>query len=452
MKKLKQMLDTSVFRVVFSKDEMGRGRFYVLMSGILGTVFSAFVSGTFYTGFLLAMGIDIVNIGIVTSISLITSFFNLFSPMLLNRFPKRKKLLIITRIGYHVFNILGITLLPFLPLSVNGKIVMVCVCVFISGAISNLTAPGYSTWHISYTPTDEMRTNFFSLQMIINGVVSAAVVLISGQVANIVTALGHEVGFIVVLRIVAFAVALFEVYCLTRPREPEYKQTGTGTSFVAIFREPFRYKFFLLTVVIVFVWNFSAYLSSSAWSAYVLDTLRISYGEITLIDSLYCIFLLVLVPQWRKYLGHHSLLRVLMLGMLTYVPTLLLAVVSTPANAFWIYPVMRILQHINGTCLNLCMTNLPWYHMPLKDRTTCLAFYTLCANLFAFLGQVCGTAIIAAAGDKTYRILPFLELGGVQMTLLLQSGLVLLIVLYIALMRRRLESAKDAESQLEAAE
>lgn len=441
---LKQWLRNSTWGEVFSEDEEGRARASIIMSGVMGTIYGAFISGTFYTGFLLALGIDIVNIGVISTISLITGFFNIFSPMFLNRFKSRRKLLIITRLIYHTVNILGVTILPFLPLSTDGKIAMLCVFVFIAGSIANITSPGFSAWHVVYLGDNQMRTKYLSLQMVINGTVQAVTVLLSGQLATFVTSFGAEleITFIVILRLLGFVLAMVEIFFLVRPKEPEYHNSETGTSLIAIVRDPFRYKIFLMTVLIVFVWNFAAYLSSSAFSAYVLGTLKITYGEITVIDSLYCLFLFLLIPFWRKYLASHSMFKVLIFNMALYGMGWWIALFFTKENAFILYPVLRIAQHIIGTGLNLTFGNLPWVHMPVKDRTTCLAFYSLMANIFALLGQICGTAFIAATEDMTFNLL-FLRLDSVQMLMLIQSIIILLIVGYVCVMRKKLEAPGD---------
>ncbi len=446
IKNIKSYLENSMWGEVFGSDAEGKARRMIVMSGVMSTVFNAFITGTFYTGFLLAMGIDIVNIGIISTITLITGFFNVFSPMFLNRFKQRKKVLLITRFIYHVVNILGVTFLPFVPLSVDGKITLLCVYVFISGTIANVTSPGFSAWHIGYMGDNNLRTKYLSLQMIINGAVSALTVLIFGQVATFVTSLGteQEITFIVILRLCGFVLAMFELYFLTRPKEPEYHSTGSGTSFIAIFREPFRYKTFLATVIIVFVWNFANYISSSAFSTYVLDTLKISYGEITLIDSLYSLFLFALVPFWRKYTAQHSMFQVLLITMFCYGATFFFPVFFTQENAAFLFPFMRIIQHIFGTGLNLAFANIAWIHMPVKDRTTCLAFYTLLSNIFALIGQVTGTSIVAAAEDMTFSFLLF-NMDSVQLLMFIQTALVMLIVIYIAVMKKKLEQPGDEQ-------
>ncbi len=444
----KVWMQNSTWGEVFSKDEMGKSRAQIIFSGVLGTIFNSIIGGTFYTGFLLAMGIDIVNIGIVGTISLITGFFNIFSPMFLNRFKKRKKVLIITRLIYHTVNILGITLLPFFPLSTDGKIVVLCIFVFVAGTIANITSPGFSAWHMNYMGDNQMRTNYLSLQMIINGAVQALTVLLSGQLASFVTSFGkeQEIMFIVILRMIGFVLSLIEIYFLTRPKEPEYVNTGSGTSLVAIIREPFRYKIFLATVAIVYIWNFVCFLSSSAFSAYVLGPMEVSYGEITTIDSLYCIFLFLMVPLWRRYLAHHSMFGPLILNMFFQSIGLWIILFFTKENVSILYPILRISQHIIGTGLNLTFANLAWIHMPVKDRTTCLAFHSLASNVFALLGQMVGTAFIAATENRVFNLL-FLKIDGIQMLIFIQSILSLGIVLYIILMRKKLDGPGDEVEQ-----
>ncbi len=432
-----------MWKEVFSKEEYGIARKNMILSGIMSAFAGSFASGTFYTGFLLAMGIDIVNINIIGIIAFITGFFTFFSPMVLNRFKSRKKLLIGSRLTVLLFNNIAITVLPFIPLSENSKIVLLCIFSFITGAINTIVTPGFSAWQIGYMGDNETRTKYLTLQTIITSTISSVTVFLSGQLASLVTSLGEkqEITFIVILRVVSVLFVLLDIYFQTRPKEPEYHNTDGGTSVAAIFRDPFRYKKFMLTCVVIFLWDFSFYISYSGFATYLLDTLHLSYGTITAVGSLNVFGVLFLTPLWKRFMDHHSMAATLIVTMLIMNSSYLITLFFTPTNVGWMYPIMGILQHIINGGLGVALTNLQWMHLPEKDRTTCLSFSSLVRSIVSLLGQLLGTFIIARCAGKHVGVL-FLQLDGVQITMLVEAVIVMVIVVYIFALRKPLELQK----------
>ena len=70
------------------RDELAKGRSCMLLSAILASVINWLTTGLFYTSFLMANGIDIVKIGIISFVPFIANCFSIFSPSILERFPK----------------------------------------------------------------------------------------------------------------------------------------------------------------------------------------------------------------------------------------------------------------------------------------------------------------------------------------------------------------------------
>ena len=65
------------------KDDLGRGRFCMLLSSVMAGLVGQLSGGLFYTSFLLMYGLDKSRIGILTFIPYITCLLNIFSPILL---------------------------------------------------------------------------------------------------------------------------------------------------------------------------------------------------------------------------------------------------------------------------------------------------------------------------------------------------------------------------------
>ena len=93
-------------------DEKATGRFWVMAHGVLGTTASHLTDGVFYTTFLTINGINIVDAGILAFVPYFASILSIASPYILERLPRRKWFLAITRFLHYLLMIIGITVLP----------------------------------------------------------------------------------------------------------------------------------------------------------------------------------------------------------------------------------------------------------------------------------------------------------------------------------------------------
>ena len=71
---------TRFFTLFNFHDEQAKGRSCMLLSSVIASVISWLTTGLFYTSFLMANGIDIVKIGIITFVPFIANCFSIFSP------------------------------------------------------------------------------------------------------------------------------------------------------------------------------------------------------------------------------------------------------------------------------------------------------------------------------------------------------------------------------------
>ena len=98
LSKVKTRLQTLPLSYLYNpKDEGGRGRFTMLMSGIMSGLIGQLSGGLFNTSFLLQYGLDKSKIGILTFVPYFACLLQIFSPWILERFPKRKWLLFAVR-------------------------------------------------------------------------------------------------------------------------------------------------------------------------------------------------------------------------------------------------------------------------------------------------------------------------------------------------------------------
>ena len=90
MRMLARLKDSRLHFLFNLKDEKAKGRCVMLTSSLLTSLVSILTGGLFYTSFLIANGIDLVKVGIISFVPFIANLFSVFSPSILERFEKRR--------------------------------------------------------------------------------------------------------------------------------------------------------------------------------------------------------------------------------------------------------------------------------------------------------------------------------------------------------------------------
>jgi len=105
---------TEQFReTFFSRGEMGVARRYIVLSSYtLGIASNC--ANAFMTPFYLMLGADNAFIGLISVIPTAGNMLQVFSATFLERFPKRRTILIGSRIANYTLNIVALGLIPYL--------------------------------------------------------------------------------------------------------------------------------------------------------------------------------------------------------------------------------------------------------------------------------------------------------------------------------------------------
>ena len=403
MNRIKIWFQNTLFYSLFNfHDEHAKGRSCILLSGILMTIVNTMTTGVFYTGFLLANDINMVDIGVLGFIPPLTSIFSLFAPMILEHFPKRKTILTVSRIAFFTLNILGVTVVPLLHLGHNLTYFLFIVIVFLANMTNFLFTSGYQVWHVNFLQ-ENVRANFFSFQQILNGSLSAITVLTSGFITDSVKSSGHQLQVMTIMRLLAFAIAIFEAFVLAQPKEYEYP-ASTKISIRSLVTTPFQHHKFMCIMALVFVWTWGSNLSLVAFDVYIIDTVQVSYTMISAINAAYSIFLIAFAPMWRKLLARFDWLKTFAIAAFMHAPTVFLNGLVNPFNYVWLFTAMRLFQHFIGVGLNLTFANMAYLYLPEKNQTYCMSFFVLISNIAAFIGQLMGTSFIAATPNLTMNL------------------------------------------------
>lgn len=410
------------------RDEHGQGRSVMIASGLLTSIINTLTAGVFYTGFLLAYNINIVNAGIIAFIPNISAVFCIFSAKLFARTRRRRIPLSVMRISYYVFSILGITLVPELITDNSTRVAAFIVLTFISHTLNAISSPAYTAWHLNFIP-DSVRARYFSVNQIANNVAACGSAFICSLVADALSGSPAEKTVIIVLRYVALLLALIEVAILATPKEYDYAEPARQ-KLSHMFTVCLRNKKFAVTMLVVLLYNGTLGLTLSNLNYYLLNTAEVSYTYISVVNIAYLLFLAFFTPFWRKRLSRYAWFTVYWVGSLllavTYIPY---AFVSS-SNYIWLMTLVRFVQHFIGVGFNIANANLGYINLPEGDRTSYVSCYTIALNFASLLGQLIGTGYVAFMGERSLRLLG-MELCSVQQLLLLSGAMLLLTSLFV---------------------
>lgn len=419
-------------------DEQINGRTCMLMYSLINAVIVWLSGGMFYTRFLMNSGINIVNVGIISFVPLIANCFSIFSPSILERFPRRKWVLAGSRVLYYALHLLAITVLPVLVSDPGLRLALFVVLTFAANIVNALFVGGYTVWHLNFIQDQRVRAKYFSTTQMISSFVGQTAALLSSFLADALVGSPFEETIIVVFRYAAFALGLLEVYVLTRPVEYPYSRTASRPRFRDIFVMPLKCRPFALAMVMIFIYNVSINLPAGVLNYYLLDTVGVSYTFTYAINMIYPFIVLLLMRRAQGLVHRWGWFGTFGRMTLLLVPTYFLYAFIAPDNYLWLLPTVRIAQHFIGVAHNLAYANLAFVSIPPDDQTNYISFHTLAVNIGAFLGMMAGTWVVDLTEGFTVGILGR-QLGGVQMLLGAEGFLELGLAVAILLLLKKLQ-------------
>jgi len=404
----------SVYNV---KDVNGKGRFCMLISSIVTNLVTQIAGGLFFTSFLLQYGLDKSRIGIFVFIPYMACMFSIFSPLILERFKKRKAILVGGKFAYYFLNIMGITLLPTIVKEPGARIFWFVVITFVANMINHLTAPGFSAWNANFLE-EKVRADFFASSGCINNAITYAITLGISYVGDMFTGTEHELFVLTLIRYIGFAIAIVDCIIWLIPKEYPYAVTER-IKISNVIMLPIKNQRFLGTILVMGAHYIVYYLSQGVLNAYILEDLGISYTLVNGTNALYFVFYIlfsgIVIKIVNKFYWFKTFSFAAMWGAFTF-----FVYSFVTADKIWLYVVVRALEHILGVFISIILSSLPYVNLPEADRTNYLSFSTLVTNFSIFLSTMLGTVFVGMMGERVLTICNY-SFSSTQV-LLLASG------------------------------
>ncbi len=444
----------SRFREVYNfRDPDAKGRLCVLIFTVIEGFLVYITTGIFYTTFLQTYNVDITGAGILSFVPYLASLLVLFTPKFLNHFPRRRWLLGVCKFLYYLFNIVGLTLLPMVITDEKGRLLGMIIITFL-GALFNIVATaGYAAWHIRFQP-EEVRAYHLTVSQFATAFVAGVLSLSAGWLCDQL-----DDTFIITLRFFAFALGVFNIFFLLLPREVEYPVIHTPR-FSDILTIPAHNKKFMLTMVAVFLWQFSLYCYSAQLNYYITETIGMTKTFYNIIIFLYGPMFIFFMQFWRRRIERTSWFSTFAIALLVVAPLQILygfvqpgtfeLNIGTLAMTIPLYVplvlLVRVPQHFAGVGHNVAFANFQYINMPLTNRDCYASFYQIIFNLGSMAGMLFGIIFTELTEGFSFHIFGYTYTTGTPLLIMLCGVLQFIIAAYVLIFRKKLEpDANDAE-------
>lgn len=443
----------SRFRRVYNfRDPDAKGRLCVLIFTVVEGFLTYITTGIFYTEFLQGYGVNITGAGILSFVPYFASMFVLFTPELLNRFPKRRWLLGACKFLYYLLNIVGLTILPAVITDYNSLLWGMILITFLSSLFNVIATAGYAAWHIRFQP-EEVRAYHLTVSQFATAFIAGILMLSAGWLCDRLDA-----WFIIALRYFAFTLGVIDVIFLMLPREVEYPVIRTPR-FSDILSIPLRNKKFMRTMLVVFLWQFSIYCYSSQLNYYLLDTIGMTQTFYNIIIFLYGIFFILCMNFWRRKIEQTSWFKVFALALLIVAPLQILygfvqpgsfelsigSLLLTVPLYVPLVLIVRLPQHFAGVGHNVAFANFQYINMPLTNRDCYTSFYQIVFNLGSMAGMIFGIIFTEVTADFSFTAFGYTYTTGTPLLTMLCGVVQFIIAGYVLIFRKRLEPDATAE-------
>ncbi len=421
-------------RTRFEGDELARNRATIITENSVNSLHALLVVITFITGLLLLLNVETAQLGLINIIANFCNLLQLFSPLLLERFASRKRLLIAARTIIHVLNIAMIGLAANLPIDTRVRVYIILGIIAIQNTVSAFTAMGFSVWHIQSVP-ERVRANYFSINIRIVNLAAYVFILLGGFFIDAMKARGLEMEGFMLLRGVAVLFAVADIFLLTRIKEYEYPK-GTTMNLKALFTEPFKAPLYLISVLVIFLWSFFANTTSSFYSVYMLQTVKASYTFLNLNSAMSVPVLLFVSPFWTRFFNRSSWFAVYWKVLLAYGAIYCLYPFVLPTNYLWFHTLVNLAIFTLSPANSLVINNTYYYNIPKANQTLYLSFNSTFASFGAILGNLVATQYMLRS-ENFHPVILGVQMQNNQFLPMITGCLIMLMGVIIFFLHRR---------------
>ncbi len=373
-----------------------------VVEGAFATVHIAITLGAFTTGLALFLGASDFQIGLLASLTPLSSTFSLAGAYWISSLGRRKPLAAWSALlGRSLY--LPLVLLPFLPLLGGAKMALFLAVIAVSNIALTLSGNAWTDWMTDLVPL-ERRGRYFGIRSTLLGVVSMATNLAAGKALDHYKAQGSEAtGFLII-----FSVAVFFAFLafLVLLRQPEPKMAPRPrVPLRELATTPFQDKDFRSLVLLFSFWAVATGLPAGYFGAHFLKNLHGSFSGLAFYSIVAGLVSLPAQLLWGRLIdrmGNKPVLIASILGV-TILPLFWFFAWREFLFPIW---VDAFLSGIFWPGIALSSFNLLLVSAKEENRAAYLAVFTTITGVTGFLASLLGGTLATLFSFFIWKIGP----------------------------------------------
>lgn len=430
-------LSEFIKKIYYNKDNLSNADMQIsrkisVFEGCTARSILTLTSGAFLVGFAKFLGASNQISGIISAIPVLAGIITAFSPIAYERMENRKLITcLFSFIGRFLLGMMIV--IPFIKSSQLFQISLLIAVFFIANLFLAFTLPASQTWILDITP-DKIRGDYFGRrESIVLGAVTF-ITLVMGQVLDRYDKQGDQLTGFIILYIFVICAAIANFILFSNIKEPCNRLTKNKISIKNIFTIPLKNNVYMIVVLLIVLWNIGFQLAAPFTSVYMLSSLNLGYGFITIMTVLASITSVLSVRLWGRLADKKSWLFLMKLMIIIQI-TCFFTWFFVNKNTLFLLPIANILSGAAISGINISINNLQYNFSPKENKTIYLGFSSAVNGIFGFCGTLAGAYFIKSTDAFSFSVAGF-SVGNMQIVFLAAGIFLMGCIIIIKLLKR----------------
>lgn len=362
-----------------------------LIEGIPAVMIANLLGGPLQTAFLLYLGFNSEQIGIVLAIPSLTLLIQLFIALIMQRWHNRRLMLVLSGVTHRILWV-ATGLIPLL--SPEAAWVPLYVVLFLFSFLAAQAGGVIWTSLMADAVPPAVRGKYFGIRNMIHWAIVCVTLLVGGQIMEW---LPGGRGF-TVLFVVSAVCIVWNGWTLTQYPNPPFQSSDSGSPRAMLLR-PFTDKVFLSATLFIAGFLLVQNIIVPLFSYSMLNILRLNYTQVTLITMLQNIAMMLSYYYWGVLNGRYPARTLLLWTFPLIAASCLIWAGMTIMPVILVLVFVHLLLGIGLGGYNLLVFNFLIGDSPKAERPMYVAIFSALTGIAGFLGPLIGGWMYKIAVD-----------------------------------------------------